>query len=221
MPNLVFVDNNRLVTDSLNVAEIFGKRHNDVLRDIKNLGCSEEFRVRNFAQSSYTNQQGREMPKVIISEHGFAILAMGYTGHRAMEFKEAFIAAFVQMRENLKQLDSQNIVPLDERRVRMELLKTAIDHEERLETIEQRIDQVEQKVEEQITLDSGEQRRLQKVIAKRVYHIAADEAARSEFFRQLYREIKDRWAVPSYKDVRRTELQQVMKYIDAWIPRAA
>jgi anti-repressor protein len=33
---LVFIDNNRVVTDSLTVAECFGKRHDLVLRDIEN-----------------------------------------------------------------------------------------------------------------------------------------------------------------------------------------
>lgn len=41
------------VTTSLIVAEIFGKRHDHVLRDIQSLECSIEFRVPNFGESSY------------------------------------------------------------------------------------------------------------------------------------------------------------------------
>ncbi|QPC47140.1 hypothetical protein G8O30_16010 (plasmid) [Mangrovibacillus cuniculi] len=55
--NLVFVQSDKVVTDSLMVAEVFGKEHARVMRDIRELGCSKEFRVGNFAESSYVNQQ--------------------------------------------------------------------------------------------------------------------------------------------------------------------
>lgn len=102
MSDIVFVENSRAVTDSLTVAKVFGKSHDKVLRDIRELGCSEDFRLANFGESSYTNQQGREMPKYIISEQGFTLLAMGYTGPRAMEFKERYIAEFDRMRKLLQ-----------------------------------------------------------------------------------------------------------------------
>lgn len=75
---LVFIENNRPVTDSLTVAGTFGKEHRRVLQDIRELECSEEFRLHNFVQSSYTNDQNREMPRYLITQDGFAFLVMGY-----------------------------------------------------------------------------------------------------------------------------------------------
>jgi hypothetical protein len=49
------IGENEYVTTSLIVAEVFGKRHSDVLRDVENLSCSQEFRERNFASSSYVS----------------------------------------------------------------------------------------------------------------------------------------------------------------------
>lgn len=215
---LVFIENNRPLTDSLTVAEVFGKEHARVLRDIRELSCSEEFRVGNFAESNYLNSQGRQTPKINMTEQGFALLAMGYTGRAAMEFKEKYIAAFHQMRD---EIEKNKVVPLDERKVRMELLKTAIEHEERLESVENEVKQLREVVEEQITIDHGEQRRIQKAVSRKVYEIESEPASRSELFRQLYREIKDRWAVASYRDVRRNELDEVIHYIEAWKPRVA
>ena len=40
-----------LTTTSRKVAEVFGKRHDNVLRDIENLGCSDNFRKLNFEVS--------------------------------------------------------------------------------------------------------------------------------------------------------------------------
>ncbi|BFH16410.1 hypothetical protein J6TS7_34990 [Paenibacillus dendritiformis] len=99
---IVFIENGRAVTDSLTVAEVFGKEHARVMRDIRELQCSDNFRVGNFAESTYTNAQGRDMPRYLITEKGFTLLAMGYTGQKAMEFKERYIAEFERMRQQLQ-----------------------------------------------------------------------------------------------------------------------
>lgn len=99
---LVFLQNERPVTDSLTVAEVFGKEHRRVMQDIRELGCSEEFRLHHFVQSTYTNERGREYTKYLMTEQGFVLLVMGYTGQRAMEFKERYIAEFECMRDELQ-----------------------------------------------------------------------------------------------------------------------
>ncbi len=82
---------------SLDVAETFGKRHDHVLRDIKELGCSDEFRLPNFGESSYINAQGKTQPMIYMSRDGFTLLAMGYNGELAMKFKEGYIKQFNAM----------------------------------------------------------------------------------------------------------------------------
>lgn len=90
------------VVSSLDVAETFGKRHDDVLKSIRNLECSEEFRLRNFAESSYMNSQNKKQPMYYITRDGFTLLAMGYTGEKAMKFKEAYIKQFNAMERMLQ-----------------------------------------------------------------------------------------------------------------------
>jgi Rha family phage regulatory protein len=101
MTKLVFIENNRPVTDSLTVAEVFGKEHKNVLRDIEMLDCSEEFSRLNFEQSTYINERGREYPKVNMSQDGFTFLVMGYTGKEAARFKEMYINEFNRMKQQL------------------------------------------------------------------------------------------------------------------------
>lgn len=85
----------RDVTTSLKVAEVFFKNHRDVLRDIRNLECSEDFTLRNFAHTSYIHPQNKqEVSYYEITKDGFSFLVMGYTGKKAAEFKEMFIEAF-------------------------------------------------------------------------------------------------------------------------------
>lgn len=91
-------DDGEAVTTSLLVAERFGKQHKDVLKAIKNLECSEEFSRRNFAHTPYKHPQNGQTYHVYeLTKDGFSFLALGFTGAKAAEFKEAFITAFNQM----------------------------------------------------------------------------------------------------------------------------
>lgn len=94
----------RLITTSLKIAEKFGKEHAHVLRDIRDLECSDKFRESNFGFSSYKSSQGKTLPMYEVTRDGFTILAMGYTGKEAMKFKEDYINAFNAMENELKRI---------------------------------------------------------------------------------------------------------------------
>lgn len=97
----IVVRGDRVVVSSRDVARVFEKDHPKVLRDIRELSCPEDFRLSNFGQSSYINEQGREMPEMLLTRDGFTLLAMGYNGDRAMQFKIAYIAEFNRMEREL------------------------------------------------------------------------------------------------------------------------
>lgn len=89
------------VVTSLDIAETFGKEHKNVLKDIRELECSEEFGRLNFEQTSYTDSFNRKQPMYYITRDGFTLLVMGYTGEKAMRFKEAYIKQFNAMEKAL------------------------------------------------------------------------------------------------------------------------
>lgn len=89
------------VTTSVNVAEVFGKQHKNVLQDIRNLDCSEEFTRLNFQPCEYTDPTGRKLPMYTMTRDGFTFLVMGYRGKKAAQFKEAYIKAFNRMEKEL------------------------------------------------------------------------------------------------------------------------
>ncbi len=90
------------VVTSLDVAETFEKEHRRVLQDIRELQCSEEFSLHNFVQSEYLNARKQKQPMYYMTRDGFTILAMGYTGEKAMKFKEAYIKQFNAMEDALQ-----------------------------------------------------------------------------------------------------------------------
>lgn len=106
----LFADKKDIVrVDSLYVAEFFGKNHKEVLRDIRNIaapnsGLSKEFAERNFALGSYKDKQNQKRPCYYLTRDGFTILVMGYTGKKALRFKELYIRRFNEMEELIKSL---------------------------------------------------------------------------------------------------------------------
>ncbi|WP_281211847.1 Rha family transcriptional regulator [Pseudomonas fulva] len=91
----------RPTTDSLKIAEYFGKSHKTVLRKIASKKCSQEFTERNFVLSSYTDSSGRALPMWELTKSGFMFVAMGFTGEKADRIKEEFINAFDWMADQL------------------------------------------------------------------------------------------------------------------------
>ena len=95
----------RDVTTSLIVAEVFGKEHSKVCRDIENLSCSKTFNAANFGVIEYTDSRGRIQKAYQMTKDGFSFLVMGYTGEKAGQFKEMFINEFNKREMMLKSDD--------------------------------------------------------------------------------------------------------------------
>lgn len=100
---LVLIENEVPKTTSLVVAKFFGKRHSDVLRTISKLDCSDEFSLRNFAQSDFVDERGRVRQMASMTKDGFIFLVMGFTGKQAARLKEAYINEFNRMSDALNQ----------------------------------------------------------------------------------------------------------------------
>jgi Rha family phage regulatory protein len=81
----------KFVATSLEVAEMFDKEHKNVLRHIRDLSCSQEFRHRNFAESSYMSAQNKQMPMYEITKDGFIFLVLGFNGNKVSRLKEMII----------------------------------------------------------------------------------------------------------------------------------
>ena len=107
---LVSLVNGVPCTTSLQVAELFGKDHARVIRDIRHIieMLPKEYGHGGFAESSYVNKQGKKQPMFTLDRDMFTLTAMGYTGPKAMKFKLAYIEAFNCME---RQLEAQRTAP--------------------------------------------------------------------------------------------------------------
>lgn len=103
---VVSITKERVTTTSLDVAEVFEKRHDNVIQAIEMLEIPEGFRRLNFQETlksvSLPNNATRQDKMYVITRDGFTLLCMGFTGKKAMQFKLAYIEAFNKMEAELQ-----------------------------------------------------------------------------------------------------------------------
>lgn len=118
---LVRLEAGQPMASSLVVARSFGKNHYDVLRDIRNLmgDLPAEFNARNFAAVEYPDAKGEMRPSYQLTRDAFTLLAMGFTGKRALAWKLKYIAAFNAMEAEIMRL-RQGPAELSARMARLE-----------------------------------------------------------------------------------------------------
>lgn len=97
----ITVHNGQPATTSLEIARIFGRQHKNVTQAISRIDCSDEFARLNFQPGTYRHPASGEQTMFWITRDGFTFLAMGFTGAKAAQFKEAYIAAFNLMEATL------------------------------------------------------------------------------------------------------------------------
>lgn len=100
-PPAITLVNKQPRTLSTDVAVYFSKRHANVIRQIQQMisNCPESFSRLHFELAEYADEQGKSRPAYSMTKDGFTLLAMGFTGPKALQFKLAYIEAFNQMAE--------------------------------------------------------------------------------------------------------------------------
>jgi len=99
---LVIMHNKQAVTSSNRVADVFGKEHRNVLATIGGLLKNQQTQHM-FMKSTYVNEQnGQSYPMYYMNRDGFTLLAMGFTGNKALQFKISYINAFNSMETQIK-----------------------------------------------------------------------------------------------------------------------
>lgn len=125
-------ESNQPLTNSLLVAQTFGKSHKHVLDAIREIvkGYAEKSADPMFEETTYTNEQNKQnYPMFIMNQDGFTLLAMGFNGKKAMEFKLKYIEAFNAMKRQIEQ--SKPSLPQNY----LEALKSLVKAEEEREQL--------------------------------------------------------------------------------------
>ncbi|MDP0530246.1 Rha family transcriptional regulator [Lacticaseibacillus paracasei] len=134
MNELVIMKDKQAVTSSLQVAETFGKQHKDVLEAINaKISTAENSALLEnmFVEGKYTASNGKSNPMYYMNRDGFAFIVMGFTGHKADNFKLQYIKAFNEMEQQVK-FQVPSTLP--------EALRLAADQAEKISVLQPKAD---------------------------------------------------------------------------------
>ncbi|NNU89796.1 phage antirepressor KilAC domain-containing protein [Anoxybacillus sp. CHMUD] len=147
MNQLVFIENNRVVTDSLTVAEVFGKEHKHVVRDIEvqisklHEAKEHEFVKSNFGLEIFKAKNNKEAKKYLLTEEAFTLVAMSYTTPEAMKMKVRFIEEFKRMRAELEKQKQPFKLPTTYKEALLQLVEQ-VERNEQLQLQNAQKDQI-------------------------------------------------------------------------------
>ena len=183
-------------------------RHDNLLQIIRD-EFSEEISLLKIQESTYKNDRGREYPMFILSLNQAKQILM-----RESKFvRKAMINYIEKLEEQIKN-------PFANLSMQQMMIATLQEQEK----IVDRVEVLENKVDNEIRVDNGEQRKIQRAVATRVYQrldIVPELLEDKKYmFQAIYRDLKDRFGVASYRDIKRKDLRDCLEYVSAWIEPA-
>ena len=208
-------ENSQALTNSLLVAEKFGKTHDNVLKAIRNIigGCViKNNETPMFVEATYFNQQNRQdYPMFVMNRDGFTLLAMGFTGKKALQFKLDYIAAFNAMESELRKPKQMTLSE--------QLLMQAqfnVEQEKRISAVEQRLNDMDKEREEngRLLLEAklSDIPTPQQSVRSRINELVCEYAratntAHRDVWNTIYKKLKYLYhiSINSYKKVKQTE----------------
>lgn len=214
---LVIMHDKQAVTTSLKVAESFEKNHRDVMRTIRNLTAQNCAVGNMFAESTYVNKQGHEQPVFYMNRDGFTLLAMGFTGDKALQFKLKYIEAFNKMEQMIKE---QALPQTPEEKLALTMQVTG--------RLDKRVTQVENAIEdikENAEVDEAQRYQLLQERKKRVINACGgsesnyyQEKKAKKVFSQFGHDFKKAFKIPRYDCLKAKEFDEAIEFTKNWYP---
>lgn len=199
MTELLTISNGQPTASSRDIAEHFGKRHDHVMRDIDEIvmGLPKIGDTPMFFKTTYIHpQNGQEYPMYLMNRDGFTLLAMGFTGKEALEWKIKYINAFNSMEQELRNpkpmtanemFSLQAQINLDNEREIKELKGRTAENEKRLDETNRKFEAVTTFVTSPLTDADTWQERMTRHIRRAVEQFGLNY---QQFHAQLYDELE-------------------------------
>jgi len=216
MNNLVIMKDKQAVTTSLQVAENFEKQHGHILRDIQNLKKD----VSNFGEMFFEivtpDAYGRDRKVYYLNRDGFTLLAMGFTGKKALQFKLAYIKAFNEM-ENY--IETQQL-PMTAEDIMIATLETQKELKKQISNVSSDVEGLKQEID----LSRLQKSKLSKLVRKNAMeavggkHSQAYDLFYKKAISEHWREIKNYFDVASYEEIPKLRFEEAMELAEMWQP---
>lgn len=217
----VFTEKNQVVTDSLTMAQMFGKEHKNVIRDIevqleKLTEANEtEWGQLNFEPTQYQHYQNKQWyPKFNLTEDAFAIVAMSYITPEAMKMKIKFLQEFKRMKEHIQKVQQQPKSVEDAiiySMTELKQIKSRQDH------TEEEMNKMKLLVDNELWLTEQHKGAVQRKVKQRVFELKKEGYVNASY-QGIYGALKRHFGVAKYDKIPRKYYQNAMRFIAGWYP---
>lgn len=217
---LVEQHDGRIVTTSLKVAEHFEKQHKDVIRAIENLLKDQDvFNRRNFTLVDYADSKGESRPMYEMDRDGFSLLAMGFTGKKALQFKLSYIDAFNKAEQMLSNIPA---LPADPIMAQIAVLQNVRESQLALEAQQQviaiGIAETRQDVnhlKQNMRVENWQQCNIKKAVDGKIaeFRDLYPSINVSDCYRKVWRYFKGKFQIPRYQELPAMMYEEGMKTI--------
>lgn len=212
--------NGRLVTESREVAEMIGKKHKDLLRDIRKyigfLDQSADLRSADFfIKSTYKNKNNQTYPCYLLTKQGCEMVANKLTGERGVLFTAAYVTKFNQMEKEL----SQPRV-LSEKEQLKASMKLSLETSEEVEAIKEDVSMLKNTMR----IDGTEEFQIRKLANRKVVNSLGGKGApaykelSNKAFARFWRDFKSHFTIPRYGELPKVKFDEGVRFIKAWQP---
>ena len=193
--------NGQVFASSLDIANVFEKPHDEVLRKIRTFS---ERGLRNFTESSYLNAQNKQQPMFEMNRDGFAFLAMGFTGKKAEDWKLDFIDAF-----NLMEVELKNPKQLTNEEKLQVIATETIGIKQEIAGVRHDVELLKQ----DITLNSREKHALKTAVGSRIASFNLKPENVKKIYAAVWKKVKDRFLVASYMEIPRLQFADALHFV--------
>lgn len=200
--------------DSREVAEMVGKEHNKLLRDIRSyigqLGEAEIGHTDFFTESTYKTEQNKTMPCYLVTKKGCEFIAHKLTGIKGTEFTAKYINRFHEMEDKI-QYQFQNISTE---------MKAILMHDEKIMKMDERVTDLENNT----TIDYGQQQVLGDVVNRVVIEALGGKGSPAyreigkKVFAECNRDLKHYFNVNARNNVPKKRFDEAVEYVKNWEP---
>ncbi|WP_369378735.1 Rha family transcriptional regulator [Lysinibacillus fusiformis] len=210
---------------STEVAEMVGRDHNEVLKDIrriiKQLG-EGNLPQSYFIESTYTNTQNKELPCFLLTKKGCELYGTRMTGEKGTQFAVQYIERFNEMEE---QVINQTNLPQDPITLALE---AALETRKTVQTIQTEVKEVKADIEElrdNLHLTSSQAKVIRKKVAEKVYEALGGKESNAykhlnkKLFSACWGEFKDYFDINEFRDLPKNKFEDGMKFLFMWQPR--
>lgn len=221
MDELVIMHDQQAVTTSLKVAEIFEKEHRVVMKSIRNLTAQNYAVKKMFVEDSYLNSRNQQQPMYYMNRDGFTLLAMGFTGSKAMEFKLKYIDAFNKMEKQIKE-ETKFRLPTNLNEMSTMFYSVMKDQDKKIEEQGEKVNFLMNLS----GLTSPRNKELTKARNKKIIQVCGgsesnsyqDKSLRSKLYNELFKSYRHRFDVNQYVDTPMKKFDEAKDYINNWYP---